>query len=337
MVDLGKKNSVLNIDINEGLNVSNVGDKFPKVASPETDQNKTAVFNHSSMPEKTSEAKDSCTEDDRLKGFFFCSKTAFNQSKKILTEVEIKVLEKGLDFAPIQKTLNEPELRKDFEEFSRRMGCKWNFRNEPTNNFSEIRTFRPKPGWKLPKRHASLEVFLSRIEKEPFSDEMNVSTQNNLSGEEWKALRNLAYDRSIVIKGSDKGSSDRDDYLHEASRQLRDTNIYEDVKFNGNILTGLVERSNKIFNRLCGRKFITEKELKYFTYSFKTATSLGKLDFLPMIQKRLSSVPGRPVTSNYCTPTETVSEYLDHILKPVMQKSWSYIKDSRDFLKDKIG
>ena len=38
-------------------------------------------------------------------------------SKKILTEAEIKVLEKGLDFAPIQKTLNEPELRKDFEEF----------------------------------------------------------------------------------------------------------------------------------------------------------------------------------------------------------------------------
>ena len=48
------------------------------------------------------------------------------------------MLEKGLDFAPIQKTLNEPELRKDFEEFSRRMRCKWNFRNEPTNNFSEI-------------------------------------------------------------------------------------------------------------------------------------------------------------------------------------------------------
>ena len=49
----------------------------------------------------------------------FCFNTIFNLSKKILTEAEIKVLEieKGLDFAPIQKTLNEPELRKDFEEF----------------------------------------------------------------------------------------------------------------------------------------------------------------------------------------------------------------------------
>ena len=79
---------------------------------------------------------------------------------------------------------------------------------------------------------------------------MNDSTQSNLSGEEWKALRNLAGDRSIAIKGADKGSSvvawDKDDYLQEASKQLRDTNIYEDVKFNENILTGLVERSNKI-------------------------------------------------------------------------------------------
>ena len=71
-------------------------------------------------------------------------------------------------------------------------------------------------------------MFLSRVEKELFSDEMNDSTQSNLSGEEWTALRNLTDDRSIVIKGADKGSSvavwDRDGYLQEASRQLRDTN-----------------------------------------------------------------------------------------------------------------
>ena len=47
LVDLGKKNRMLNTDINEGLNVSNVGDKFPKLVPPETDQNKTAVLNDS--------------------------------------------------------------------------------------------------------------------------------------------------------------------------------------------------------------------------------------------------------------------------------------------------
>ena len=33
---------------------------------------------------------------------------------------------------------------------------------------------------------------------------MNDSTQSNLSGEEWNALRNLADERSIVIKAGDK-------------------------------------------------------------------------------------------------------------------------------------
>ena len=130
-------------------------------------------------------------------------------------------------------------------------------------------------------------MLLSRVEKNLFSDEMNGSTQSNLSGDKWKALRILADDRSIVIKSADRGSSvviwDRDNYLQEASKQLQDTNIYEDVKFNENILTGLVERSSKIFNRLYICKLISEKELKYFTYSFKKATNRGKLYFLPKI------------------------------------------------------
>ena len=76
---------------------------------------------------------------------------------------------------------------------------------------------------------------------------------------------------------------DRSDYLHEASRQLQDQNIHQDVKFNENILTDLVAKSNKIFKRLCSHKLISEKEFKYFTYNFKKATNLGELYFLPKI------------------------------------------------------
>ena len=42
-------------------------------------------------------------------------------------------------------------------------------------------------------------------------------------------------------------------------------------------------------------------------------------------------MPGRPVISNRGTPTEKISEFLDRQLKTIMQKSWSYIKDSGDF------
>ena len=63
------------------------------------------------------------TEQSRLSGYF-ASNIVFNLSRKVFSDVEIKVLEKGLDFAPIQNKINEPELRKDFEEFCRRMRIK---------------------------------------------------------------------------------------------------------------------------------------------------------------------------------------------------------------------
>ena len=97
------------------------------------------------------------------------------------------------------------------------------------------------------------------------------------------------------------------------------TNGYiKKFKFNENILTGLVEKINKNFNRLCSHRLISESEFKYFTYNFKKATSLEKFYFLPKIHKRLGNVPGRRVVSNYRTSTEKVFEYLDFLLKPVI-------------------
>lgn len=53
----------------------------------------------------------------------------FNLSRKILTNAEIKILEKGLDFGPVQRKINKPELRNEIGEFCRRIKTKWYFRN----------------------------------------------------------------------------------------------------------------------------------------------------------------------------------------------------------------
>lgn len=68
----------------------------------------------------------------------------FNLSNRVPSESEAGILKKGLDFAPIQKKINEPDLRRDFQEFCRRMRIKWNFRNEPSKNFSEFPSFKAK-------------------------------------------------------------------------------------------------------------------------------------------------------------------------------------------------
>ena len=256
----------------------------------------------------------------------------FNLSNRVLSDAEIRVLEKGLDYAP----MNEPELIHDFNDFCRRMRLKWHFRDEP-NTFSEIPAFRPKSTWVPPKGHPCLEVFLSQVEAELFKLSGSSIRYCNMSKDEWDAIRSLADDRTIVIKRADKGSCvviwDRNDYLLEAEKQLKDKKVSRDVEYNVNVLKDLAEASNKMFSGLRKRGFTTEKQLKYFTYEYRKATNFGKLYLLPKIHKRLYNVPGRPVISNCGTPTEKCSEFLDFHLKPVMQNSWSYLKDSGDFLK----
>ena len=143
------------------------------------------------------------------------------------------MLEKRLDFAPIKRTLKEPELHKDFEEFCHKMRCKQHFRNDVSERFSEIPAFQPKLSWLPPKGHASLEIFLSQLEKELLTNDLNEASQGNLSAEEWKALRDLTSDCSIVIKGADKGSSavvwDRADYVLEAESYFNDKPVYKEV------------------------------------------------------------------------------------------------------------
>ena len=126
---------------------------------------------------------------------------------------------------------------------------------------------------------------------------------------------------------------DKNDYVLEAQKNFSDPSVYQDVSNSENILLKLSEASSKIFSSLRRKGFVTEKHLKYFTYEYKKATNFGKLYLLPKIHKRLFDVPGTPAISNCGTPTEKCSEFLDHHLKKVMQKGWSYIKDSGDFIK----
>ena len=114
-------------------------------------------------------------------------------------------------------------------------------------------------------------------------------------------------DKTIVKQAADKRFSvvlqDASDYLHEVSRQLEDNNIFKDIKFSKNILVALVEKINRYLNVRPNVKLIPERELEYFTCNSENATNLGKLFFLPKINKSLSAIPVRPLIPSCGTLT----------------------------------
>ena len=122
--------------------------------------------------------------------------------------------------------------------------------------------------------------------------------------------------------------------MKEAERHLSDRSNYLETKVIEKDLVNLVEQSNKMFENFQRKSVIQEREKNYFKFNFKKATNLRKLYLIPKIHKGLSNVPGRPVISNCGTPTEKVSEFLDHQLQPLMKQGNPYIKDTSYFLEN---
>ena len=132
---------------------------------------------------------------------YLCSDTVFNLKKIILTEVEIKVLEKGLDYSQtIYNQINDPELQHDFEEFSRNLHLKRYLRNEPTLDFSQTFLLSLSLLGKFLKEKPSLELLLNQIEKEILEIPKTRLGCSNFTLEELKCMRSLADNRSIAIK-----------------------------------------------------------------------------------------------------------------------------------------
>ena len=59
---------------------------------------------------------------------------------------------------------------------------------------------------------------------------------------------------------------------------------------------------------------------------------LGRFYLLPKIHKRMTNVPGHPVTSNNGTRTENISSYLDYHLKSLIPNVPHILEDTRYFV-----
>ena len=246
-----------------------------------------------------------------------------------MSKEEISLLSKGLKFIPTPKHINKARIKEELETYGRKLRLMWHYRNQEReiiiNPFKKKSKFNPK------RKDAAIKIYLSPLEEEIFALDKKLS-YSNLTKQERHALYSLRDDTSIIIKEADKGSGivvwDREDYLAEARTQLKDKDVYQELK--GNIVGPLEKIIKSVLRKVRDRKDISDETLDYFLVN---NPKLGRFYLLPKIHKRLYNVPGRPVISNSGYYTENISAFLEYHLKPISQKVKSYIKDNNDFLR----
>ena len=81
----------------------------------------------------------------------------------------LKLISWILGFTPTLSFINTSDLKRDLEDLARKMRCKWYFKNDVTENFSQLPAFQIKSNWNPPKGQPALEMFLSQIETDIFS------------------------------------------------------------------------------------------------------------------------------------------------------------------------
>ena len=100
------------------------------------------------------------------------------------------------------------------------------------------------------------------FEEEIFSLDKKLSYSNLLKGER-EAIYSLRDDILIIIKEAEKGSGivvwDREDCLAEARTQLKDKDIYQELK--GNIVGPLEKIIKNVLRKVRNRKDISDETL----------------------------------------------------------------------------
>ena len=117
-------------------------------------------------------------------------------------------------------------------------------------------------------------------------------------------------------------------YLAEARKQLADEQYYSNVPKDHTPEVAFEIETFLTF--LYTKKLITEQCFDFLQPQHTVRTPVFYL--LPKIHKQ--STPGRPIISGCNSPTERLSKYLNHYLKPIVETSPSYIKDTTHGLEE---
>ena len=181
---------------------------------------------------------------NRLEGKFV-SKNVIIVSRRNFSSTEISLLTKGLKFVPTANKFNQAKLKRELEEYGRKLTLMGYFKNDERPFFKE--RFKPKSTFYPRNKDAVIETYLRCLEEMLLDIEVLSKRFNNLTKDERISMYSLKDDKSIMIKGADKGAAvivwDREDYLKDAGKQLKDKEVYLEVSNDWSALVSAIFKS----------------------------------------------------------------------------------------------
>uniref|UniRef100_A0A8C5QXH9 Uncharacterized protein n=1 Tax=Leptobrachium leishanense TaxID=445787 RepID=A0A8C5QXH9_9ANUR len=265
----------------------------------------------------------------------------FNLSGKELTHGEIGLLNKGLKFVPERK-MNSFNTYIDMQRFKRNLCLKKFFVKTPMErkvmeeNKYQQTSLREKSKF-YPKHMLSKEIeafdqiITSEIRKEQKKKKKKQRTRpGNLPREENIALKKLCDTKELIVKPADKGGKivilNKEGYEREALRLLGDQNVYKILNSDPT-----AQIMNTFFSYLDkGRELNILKE--EYVYLKVKHPRIPVFYYLPKVHKSRENPPGRPIVSGIGSISSRVSEYVDHLLQPIVTQTPSYTKDTTSIL-----
>ena len=272
-------------------------------------------------------------------------KHVINLSNRKISDNEYMLLSRGLKFIPTPSVkFAKQSLLKDFNEFVRKMRCRFLYHN----NTEKIHPFKLKTNHTPPIADNTLENYIFLTKHELTSMQVR-KFRDNLSRSERLSILSLLSDKSIIIKKADKNNNvvilDKQDYISEGFRLLNSEHYIKVESFD---VENLRLNINSYVENMHAKCILDDVTYKYLIKGKENQFGPGHMHILPKIhrlnQSEINNIidmgfnihkiipPGRPIISQIGTVTEFVGRYVDHFLVPIVQSQQTYIKDTADFI-----
>lgn len=260
-----------------------------------------------------------------------------NLSNHLLSEKHINILTKGLKYIPKPDKIRKNDIKRTFDNYSRRIKLQAFFYNKTRSN--KKRNFKIPSDWWPPDEDIDdkIKEILNTLKDKLKKCKLN-NNKNSSSLREIRELSKLKNNQSLVIKPADKGNSiiiqNKVDYITEAKRQLDNPLHYR--KLDKPVSVNDHDKIDKLLTKLKNKKYISKKEYEFFQPDPDGRPRL--IYFTPKIHKEPETWPNRnipaarPIISDVGSDLYNVSKLIDFYLTPFSNKHPSYVKDTPHFI-----